>query len=30
LKKLERRVKTEDKKLAERTKTLPPQQDGKQ
>lgn len=30
LKKLERRVKTEDKKLAERTKTLPPPQDGKQ
>lgn len=29
LKKLERRVKTEDKKLAERTKTLPPPQDGK-
>jgi DNA-damage-inducible protein D len=28
LKKLERRVKTEDKKLAERTKTLPPPQDG--
>ena len=28
LKKLERRVKTEDKKLAERTKTLPPSQDG--
>lgn len=30
LKKLERRVKTEDKKLAERTKTLPPPQNGKQ
>ncbi len=30
LKKLERRVKTEDKKLAERTKTLPPPQIGKQ
>jgi DNA-damage-inducible protein D len=29
LKKLERRVKTEDKKLAERTKTLPPPQDSK-
>ena len=29
LKKLERRVKTEDKKLAKRTKTLPPPQDGK-
>lgn len=29
LKKLERRVKTEDKKLAARTKTLPPPQDGK-
>lgn len=28
LKKLERRVKTEDKKLAERTKTLPPARDG--
>ncbi len=30
LKKLERRVKTEDKKLAARTKTLPTQQDDKQ
>lgn len=30
LKKLERRVKTEDKKLAERTKTLPPPQNGNQ
>jgi DNA-damage-inducible protein D len=29
LKKLERRVKTDDKKLAERTKTLPPPQDDK-
>jgi DNA-damage-inducible protein D len=30
LKKLERRVKTEEKKLAERTRTLPPQDDGNQ